>query len=606
MGLLVGSGENMAAEQYWVGEADLDDPDGGPIPEGVIWSPGEESVEESYFTQGRRATPVLPELTPSQFTEAAFMMPTETEEGRMEMRRFSFGPRPHLRRCYDTPANRVLLKCGRQVEKSTFLGNYALTYCCMVPGYRALYVSPSGRQTDTFSKDRIKEPIDTSPMLRRFTTKMLSQNILEKQFVNRSKITLRYAFLNADRTRGIPAWLLELDEIQDLLPDNIPVMEQCTSHAPERWKRYLYSGTPKSLDNTIEYYWDRYSTQCEWVVPCDGCRHWNVLGESNIGRKGLICSKCGKLLNPQHERAQWAAMNKLDPPKITFEGYRISQLMVPWRSWSEILNDYERYPRAQFYNEVLGLSYDSGLRPLAKHEVKICCNDAVSMEDIERYRSLGFGQPIFAGIDWGTGENSYTVLSLATYVDNRFRMFYTHRFTGREVEPSIQMDLITQLLDYFNVSLIGVDYGGGFHPNSLLLRRYGARRVWQYQYLSQCKAKVEWDNKLRRFKVRRTEVMSDIFNAIKKGKQCEFPRWEEFETPYAADFLNIYSQYNERLRFLQYLHSPDKPDDTFHSFLYAWLVSMLQIPRSDIIAPNQEDKHGNKMAAYIMPVGLEF
>jgi len=422
--------------------------------------------------------------------------------------------------------------------------------------------------------------------------------ILVKQFVNRSKITMRYAFLNADRTRGIPAWLLEIDEFQDILADNLPVIEQTLSHAPERWKRYIYSGTPKSLDNSIEYYRARLSTQGEWVVPCEhhSPRHWNILSERNIGKKGLVCEKCHKLIDPAHPDAQWANMVDEAP----FESYRIPQLMVPWKSWEEILLDYERYPRDKFYNEVLGISYDSGLRPLTLQQVKDCCNPDIYLIDYEAYRSLSFSQPIYAGIDWGTGEHSYTVLTLATYINMKFRIFYIHRFTGQEVDPPVQLEMIDELLTYFNVRLIGTDYGGGFDRNDHLVRKFGPSRVWKYQYMARSKKKLEWDTKLGRFKVHRTEVMSDIFNAIKRGNQVEFPRWEDFSDPYATDMINIFSEYNEALHMLQYKHGVDKPDDAFHSVLYAWVVSMIQHPRPDIIIPRKEEE-GQQLPIYTGP-----
>ena len=231
-------------------------------------------------------------LRPSQFTHLAFRMPKVDDIG---YENFSFEGRRHIARIYDTPARRILLVCGRQTEKSTLLGNIALSYSAMVPSIKVLYVSPSAMQTKTFSKDRIKEPIETSPILKRFTTTALSQNVFEKQFINRSNITLRYAFLNADRTRGIRADKLLIDEIQDILSDNIPVIERTTDHANARWKGFIYSGTPKSLDNTIEWYRANRSTQGEWVVPCDSCgitskagpgRYWNILCEKNIGKKG--------------------------------------------------------------------------------------------------------------------------------------------------------------------------------------------------------------------------------------------------------------------------------------------------------------------------------
>lgn len=568
-----------------------------------VWCPESEPFEDFIDPNPPVENRVsIPAILPSQFTEFSFRMPRDDGFG---FEPFSFRGRRHMLRPYDSPARRILLFCARQVEKSTLLGNKAITKSCMITGHRTLYVSPSATQTKTFSVDRIKDPLETSDVLRSFTTTALAQNVFEKQFINRSKITLRYAFLNADRTRGIPAWMLELDEIQDILPDNIPIIEQCTSHAPEQWRSFVYAGTPKSLDNVIEYYRSRLSTQGEWVVPCDahggeGGRYWNVLGERNIGKKGLICEKCGKRIHAMHDDAQWARMIEEAP----FESYRIPQLMVPWKPWDEILLDYQRYPRDKFYNEVLGISYDSGLRPLTTSQVRECCMPDIHMspDKLRYYAQLSADQPVFAGIDWGTGENSYTVMCLGTYISHRFRIFYVHRFIGEEVDPPVQMEKIIEMLQYFHVRVCGTDYGGGFDRNDTLIRKFGPQRIQKYQYLPRPKRKVEWDAKLRRWKVHRTEVMSDVFNAIKR-QQYEFPCWEEFQDPYASDMTNIYSEYNNALRMVQYTHRPDCPDDTFHSLLYCHLASMIVIPRPDIIAPVREDPNrGPLRSGYSGPI----
>ena len=580
-------------EQVWSAENDVD-------------------LEPIFLSEGQKDLPKIPRLSPSQFTEFAFRMPADDgvgDDGR-GYNRFSFEGRRHMRQIYDTSARRILLKCARQVEKSTLLGNISLAYMSLVPAYKVLYVNSSATQSKTFSSDRIKDPIETSPILRRFTTKMLSSNILEKQFINRSKITMRYAFLNADRTRGIPAWMLAIDEIQDILSSNIPVIEQCLSHAPDMWRRYIYSGTPKSLDNTIETYWASQSTQNEWAVPHDcksgeGGRYWNILGEKNIGKKGLICANCGTLIDPMCDDAQWAAMVDYDPHDTPFDGYRIPQLMVPWKPWSEILHDYKRYPRDKFYNEVLGLSFDSGLRPLTRGQVKAACNPELSMTDIDKYRQLSYSQPVFAGIDWGTGENSYTVIVLGTYVDSVFRIFFVHRFVGEDVEPDRQIERIIELIDYFNVALVMCDYGGGFYPNNQLTRRFGVKRVHRLQWMARTNKKFAYDQKMGRWKGARTELMSDVFNAIKRAsrdrRMVEFPRWEEFKDPYAQDMLNIFSEYNETLKQIQYKHAVDKPDDTMHAVTYCLLASALKFPRYDIFIPRREER-GAPVSDYTGPI----
>lgn len=530
----------------------------------------------------------IPRILPSAFTEFAFRMPTT--EG---WSNFSFEGRRGLRQVYDTPRRRILLMCGRQVEKSTLLGNMALSYCCLIPSYKVLYVSPSQTQTKTFSTDRLKDPIETSPVLRPFTSRMLSQNVFEKQFVNRSKITLRNAYLNPDRARGVPAHRLLIDELQDILSENIPVLEQCTSHSPEELKGYLYSGTPKTLDNVIEDYWSRRSTQNQWVVPCDckggeGGRFWNILGEKNIGRTHLICEHCGKRIHPGAEDAQWASAVEWDPTHTPFEGFRIPQLMVPWLDWAELLYNYEHYPRAKFYNEVLGVSFDTGLRPLTTAQIRANCNENVFMLDMHKYQRLSYSQEVFAGIDWGTGEHSYTVLTLGTYVGAKFRIFYAHRFVGEDTEPERQLEKLEAILRTFNIRIIGADYGGGHYPNDFLTRKFGRERLMKYQYVARLSAKVRWEPKLLRWVAHRTEVMSAIFNALKRGTVFELPRWSEFKEPYGQDMLNIYSFYNEKLRMIQYDHTVGKTDDTLHSILYCFLASMIIKPRPDIIAPSKE------------------
>ena len=95
--------------------------------------------------------------------------------------------------------------------------------------------------------------------------------------------------------------------------------------------------------------------------------------------------------------------------------------------------------KQKFYNEVLGISVDSGTRPYSQ-DVMDNCDSSISMRrggtPKVQQRFLG-GSEIFAGIDWGTGENTYTVLSLGTYIDGRFTIFYIHRFEA-EMEPPVR------------------------------------------------------------------------------------------------------------------------------------------------------------------------
>jgi hypothetical protein len=120
-------------------------------------------------------------VLPSEFTEFAIRIPVGGD-----VVRFNFKDRDYLRQIYNTPARRTLLKCARQCEKSTMLGNKAIAYCGVNYGFKVLYVSATATQATVFSVDRLKEPIDISPELSYLIDSRLSQNVLFKQFKKRS------------------------------------------------------------------------------------------------------------------------------------------------------------------------------------------------------------------------------------------------------------------------------------------------------------------------------------------------------------------------------------------------------------------------------------
>ena len=558
--------------ESWDYEAPIPEPDAEELD-------AYEEAAQSYY-----------QLAPTDFVSQAIRFPNPNTR---ELAPFNFNERPYLRRIYDTPSQRILLMTGRQVEKSTTLSLKAYTYTCLIPHFRVLYVSPSSTQTKQFSNDRVRELLATSPALRVWFPERLTDNVFEKKAVNRSQITLRYAFLNADRCRGLSADMILKDEFQDLLLDNIPVIDESSSHSP--FRIFVDSGTPKTEDNPIHQYWTAYSTQNEWAVPCErhglpkdpGSWHWNILDEPNIGTKGLICSKCGHLINPMHPRATWVQTNRPDPSGMVYEGFRIPQLMVPWISWADLLVKYNDMPRPKFMNEVMGRSFDSGQRPLTQEDVRENCDPELEMskECIQKLLKR-VTSPIYAGIDWGQDSTkSFTILVLATYVDGKFTVFFAHRFEGPEADTAVQLNKIMRFISQFRVRRVGVDYGGGHWPNGELLRSFGKDRVVRFQY-SNPKELMTWDPRVDRYKVHKHEVLGSIFNAIKRRDVFRFPRWEDWRRPFAQDMLAIFSEYNERTRMTEFKKSLNTTDDTMHAIVFAFLASCADNPRPDVFRPS--------------------
>ncbi len=535
-------------------------------------------------------------IKPHEWVEHAFRILNKDTN---KFENFSFKDREYWIPIYDSPSKKILCKTGRQVNKSTFLGNRALSYCCLQLGFHVLYVSPSQTQTREFAQTRLKSPIRESSVLKLFENSKLVDNTMSKEFVTTSKISLRYSYLNADRCRGLAGVdCLLIDEFQDIIQDNVPVIEQTTFAASKKYRLFLYAGTPKSLDNPIEDAWANYSTMNEWAIPCyrhsyfsaNGKTniHWNVvIDDKNIGLKGLQCEKCCELINPRDPKCHWVSMNPEIHRKVPmpFDGYHLSQIISPDCEWKKILQDREAYSKPKFFNEVLGISTDSADRPLCRQDLIDNCDEKLSMNPdfLEKLKDqITDGRNIYAGLDWSGGtDKSLTVLVIATYIDNLFVPFFWKKYTGSEADLDIQIKDIISKLREWRVSLVGADYGGGMWPNDKLQREFGAARVFKYQY-AQGKRKLKWEPDLGRFLAHRSEVLSSLFAAIKRRNVFRFPKWNEFEE-FGQDFLGITANYNEITRMTQYQHVLSQVDDSVHALNLCFLVSMIDRPRRDCL-----------------------
>lgn len=503
---------------------------------------------------------------------------------------------------YNHQDTKIVLKCSRQVSKTTTIANLQILESVLRPHWRSLYVSPSAMQTRQYSNEKLRPTLVESPFIaKNYINKHVLDQVFEKTLANSSYMFLRYAFLTPARARGIPASRVFFDEAQDLLKDNIKIISQSLSAsrlAAGVTGSELLAGTPLTFSNTLEEYW-RWSTMNEWLVPCDHHtpRYWNMLDAANIGKVGLVCSKkdCGKPINPAS--GQWVSMQPGEP----YQGYHITQLMVPWKqsedAWkTEIVMPSKRWPEAKFNNEILGIAFDSASAPITRLDIDRCCFPAKRVSGYEtkdflaeRTTQLG-ALRVFAGIDWGEGRSegaiqagkkrfaSWTVLTMGCYLpDNSFWPFFMKRYSGKEIDPEAIVPDVLRLCSRFNVETIGVDWGHGWGVNSRLFTARGRNRVVQFAYSTNLHERKRWDQEAYKFIVNRNAVLSDLFLAIKEGR-FTFPEWEVFEM-FAKDILAEYVEYNERTRTMMFDHPIDQPDDALHSLVYCKLAADIALGR---------------------------
>ena len=94
---------------------------------------------------------------------------------------FDVSKRPYLEEIYNSDSPEILLKAGRQVEKSTSVGNKIISRSILMPYHKSIYVAPASIQVRQFSDDRLKEPLVTSPRLGAWMKSTLLKNVFEKQ-----------------------------------------------------------------------------------------------------------------------------------------------------------------------------------------------------------------------------------------------------------------------------------------------------------------------------------------------------------------------------------------------------------------------------------------
>jgi len=455
-------------------------------------------------------------ITPSQFAQSVLMLKGKP---------FRFNLHAPFEPVYNWPTDGLLLKTARQVGKSTMLAGKVITSSMLGPNRRTFYASTSERQAREFARVKLNEFLARSPIARKYLLNKHSYDVkdslFDKNFSNGSGITISYMKDNADRTRGYSADDLYLDEIQDMDPNELPVVLEILSASLDPKK--IFAGTPKTIENPIEQMWQR-STQHEIFFKCKKCNKWNNIGYKNIGKKGPMCAVCGGDLDMEHFDIIATAPEPEKQPRI---GIRIPQpaLRLHYgfeKKWKDILQKYEEYDEAKFNNEVLGISYSKGTRFLTEQDILEQCHPWGLLESSHYTQQRRMFDVVVAGIDWSGGGSDFsskTVLTiygrLAGDAKQRLRLIYYKIYPAQDY--MITINDIKRKLAFYKPTKIGADAGEGALNNSYLADAFGGDVVQPFRYgkfdklikLSQDKYTVYVD---------KTTALDDFFKALKGGK----------------------------------------------------------------------------------------
>jgi hypothetical protein len=379
-----------------------------------------------------------------------------------------------------TPKNQVWCT-GRQVSKSTSLAAHGVVVANSIPFFKTLFITPLYEQIRRFSNNYVRPFIDQSPVKAQWSGTSTENSVLQRSFKNNSMMLFSFALLDSDRIRGVSADRVCIDEVQDMDPDHVPIIQETMSYS--RWATSYYTGTPKTLDNLIYGLYKR-SSQAEWFIPCHSCKHWNIpaleydldamIGpySDQISEKypGTVCAKCRKPVSPRHGR--W--VHRYPERRWQFSGYHVPQMILPLHfsdpeKWSTLLLKREGFgnmTQAQFYNEVMGESVDTGQKLISETDLKAACLldwENKKEPDPKCFTNLSHYKHRILAIDWGGGGEagvSFTVLSVLGFrPDGTIDVIWAKRLLigGDHLAEAVECMRWSNL---FNCDFVAHDYTG--------------------------------------------------------------------------------------------------------------------------------------------------
>jgi hypothetical protein len=393
----------------------------------------------------------------------------------------------------DTP-ERVLLKSGRQLSKSTNLAAKGVVLSVCIPNFTVLYVMPLYTQTRRLSNNYVRPFLEESPYRNDWLSDR-ENSVLQRTLRNNSKMIFSYSFLDITRLRGISSDFVGFDEIQDLDYSFVPIIQETLSHS--RYSLELYAGTPKTLDNTLQALWTQ-SSQAEWAIPCLNCRHLNVPSRDQdiykmIGhhtdvseaKPGIICARCARPIFPRQGR--W--VHRYPQRRWDFAGYHIPQIILPVhyadpRKWKRLLAKREgrnNMSEATFANEVLGEACDTGTKLISIADLQRAADLPWRNDPLGRQTSAEVIQAAASysvrvlGVDWGGGGQkgqSFTKLALVGARGGRLDVIWGAML----LEPSDHLgeaQYVLRTFQQFNCQYVAHDFNGSGALRETLLVQAG-------------------------------------------------------------------------------------------------------------------------------------
>ena len=388
---------------------------------------------------------------------------------------FSFENRDYLLQIYRDEAKEIYITKGRQTEMTEFALNWLLYKLANNSGTVGLYMSDRDSHTSKFSKLRLKDRAIGQSKILQSIIPINKHSSTTQPFANGSVLYMHSAWGEFDQARSIPADFVVVDEIQSVDVKEIDVLQETLSHSDFGYLIGIGTGSEEGSD-------------------------WHKLWQTG-------------------NQYSWDVNSKLWIPKRpenSTHSYHLPQTIVPWFTPEDIEKKRLKMTKRRFTTEVMGGWHKGAKKPILESDIRALFNRNFSLipgNQVDKSKGK-----VFMGVDWGGGTNAFTVPWIWQCLYDKipiFKVLYTSKIEETSIEKQVQM--ISRLIEDYDVDHIVIDAGGGPYQVQKIEERYADKAV-KCSYMNRPSNPLN-DSKLisdNHYVIDRTFVIDTIIDLIKR------------------------------------------------------------------------------------------
>lgn len=251
-----------------------------------------------------------------------------------------------------------------------------------------IYTMPRSSDVTDFVNGKVNPIIKNNEILQEYVK---DQDSIQQKRVGNNSIYFR-GTITSREALSVPSDLNIHDEYDR--SDQMVVSQYRSRQGHSKHSFRWYFSNPSVKGNGVSKYWE-VSDKRHWIIECDSCSKEQYLSWPDSicqEREIFVCKYCDKELSDMNRaKGTWRAAVK---GETDYRGYWINQLMAPWRSAKDILDEWRdpEQDEEYFYNFVLGLPY---------------VGSGATVEENDIFQNLTSGEhdevyPMCIGVDTGT------------------------------------------------------------------------------------------------------------------------------------------------------------------------------------------------------------